>query len=57
MDTAKKAGAGTWNGTIYNRENGKSYSGTVTVRGRDALDLSGCVAVVLCRTATWTRIK
>ena len=57
MENAKKAGAGTWNGTIYNRENGKSYSGTVTVKGRDALDLSGCVAVVLCRTATWTRIK
>ena len=57
MENAKKSGASKWAGTLYNRENGKSYSGTVTVKGRDAVDLSGCVAAVLCRTVTWTRIK
>lgn len=57
MDDAKKSGAKAWAGTLYNRENGKSYSGTITVKSKDAVDLSGCVAVVLCRTATWTRIK
>ncbi|HZT49399.1 MAG TPA: DUF2147 domain-containing protein [Hyphomicrobiaceae bacterium] len=57
MDGAKKSGANAWAGTLYNRENGKSYSGTITVKSKDAVDLSGCVAVVLCRTATWTRIK
>ena len=36
---------------------GKSYSGTVTVKSKDAVDLSGCVAHVLCRTTTWTRVK
>ena len=24
---------------------------------KNALDLSGCVAVVLCRTTTWTRVN
>ncbi len=57
MDGAKKSGANAWAGTLYNRENGKSYSGTITVKSKDSVDLSGCVAVVLCRTATWTRIK
>ncbi len=57
MDGAKKNGANAWAGTLYNRENGKSYSGTITVKSKDSVDLSGCVAVVLCRTATWTRIK
>jgi len=57
MDGAKKSGASKWAGTLYNRENGKSYSGTVTVKTRDALELSGCVAAVLCRGVTFTRIK
>jgi uncharacterized protein (DUF2147 family) len=57
MENAKKSGANKWAGTLYNRENGKSYSGTVTVKSKDAVDLSGCVAAVLCRTVSWTRIK
>ena len=56
MENAKKSGV-KWSGTLYNRENGKSYSGTVTVKSKDAVDLAGCVAAVLCRTVTWTRIK
>ena len=57
MEGAKRSGDKAWEGTLYSRENGKSYAGTITVKGRDAVDLSGCVAVVLCRTATWTRVK
>jgi uncharacterized protein (DUF2147 family) len=57
MDGAKKSGASKWAGTLYNRENGKSYSGTVTVKTKDALELSGCVAAVLCRGVTFTRLK
>jgi len=57
MEGAKKTGDNKWAGTLYNREDGKSYSGTVTVKSKTALDLSGCVAVVLCKTVTWTRVK
>jgi uncharacterized protein (DUF2147 family) len=57
MENAKRAGANKWSGTLYNRENGKTYSGTITVRTRDSVDLSGCVAAVLCRSVTWTRIR
>jgi uncharacterized protein (DUF2147 family) len=56
LEGAKRTGDKGWAGTLYNRENGKSYSGTVTVKGRDALELSGCVLAVLCKTATWTRV-
>ena len=56
MANAKRSGEG-WEGTLYNRENGKSYSGTIKVKTKDALELSGCVMAVLCRTATWTRVK
>ena len=57
MENAQKNRADRWAGTLYNRENGKSYSGTVTVKTRDALELSGCVMAVLCRTVTWTRVR
>jgi uncharacterized protein (DUF2147 family) len=57
MENAKKSGDNKWAGTLYNRENGKSYSGTVTVKSKEAIDLAGCVAVVLCKSVTWTRVK
>lgn len=57
MEGAKKSGANKWSGTLYNRADGKSYSGTVTVKDKNTVDLSGCVALVLCRTTAWSRIK
>lgn len=57
MEGAKKAGTNKWSGTLYNRADGKSYSGTVTVKSKSELDLSGCVAAVFCKTTTFTRVK
>lgn len=57
MSGAQKSGANTWKGQLYNRENGGTYSGTLTVKSKNALDLSGCTAVVLCKTTTWTRVN
>jgi uncharacterized protein (DUF2147 family) len=54
---AKKTGANQWKGTIYNRADGGSYAGTLTVSSKNAIDLQGCTAVVLCKTVTWTRVK
>ena len=57
MQGAKKTGPNKWSGTLYNRADGKSYSGTLTVKSKDAIDLSGCVAAVFCKTTTFTRVK
>ena len=57
MQGAKKTGANKWSGTLYNRADGKEYSGTVTVKSKNSLDLSGCVAAVFCKTVTFTRVK
>ncbi len=57
MQGAKKTGTASWAGNLYNRADGKTYGGTVTVKSRDALDLAGCVAIVICKTLTWTRVK
>ena len=57
MDGAKKSGPAKWSGNLYNPNDGKTYAGTVTVKDKNTLDLSGCVALVLCRTSTWTRLN
>lgn len=57
MSGAKKTGAAEWKGQLYNRADGGTYSGTLTVKSKSAIDLSGCTAVVLCKTTTWTRIN
>ena len=57
MEGAKKSGDNKWAGTLYSRTDGKSYSGTLTVKSKDAVDLSGCVAAVFCKTTTFTRVK
>lgn len=57
MQDGKKTGPTKWSGSLYNRENGKTYSGSITVKSRNAIDLAGCVVVILCKTTTWTRLK
>lgn len=57
MQGAKKTGPNKWAGTLYNRADGKSYSGTLTVKSKNEVDLSGCVAAVFCKTSTFTRVK
>jgi uncharacterized protein (DUF2147 family) len=57
MQGAKKTGANKWAGSLYNRADGKSYSGTITVKSKNEVDLSGCVAAVFCKTTTFARVK
>jgi uncharacterized protein (DUF2147 family) len=45
-----------WSGTIYNADNGKSYSSDVTVAGPRKLEVRGCVMSILCGGETWTKI-
>lgn len=44
-------------GTVYNPDDGRTYSGTITMQGDNALRLQGCVVRPLCRNQTWTRIR
>ena len=57
MTNAKRSGANAWEGTLYNRADGKSYAGTITVKSADALELKGCVMAMFCKSLTWTRVK
>ncbi len=51
----KKKGADSWSGSLYNTEDGKTYSGTLKVLDANRIKLSGCVLAVLCKSQIWTR--
>lgn len=53
--SAKKAGPSKWAGKLYDRSDGKTYSGTITVTSRSSLFLAGCSMGVFCRSTIWAR--
>ncbi|KSB88224.1 hypothetical protein AS593_06425 [Caulobacter vibrioides] len=44
-------------GKVYKADDGKTYSGTITMANADTLKLKGCVVAPLCKTQTWTRVR
>ncbi len=51
----KADGPGSWTGSIYNPENGKTYDITMRALGAEKLEVEGCVLGVLCGSDTWSR--
>ncbi len=45
-----------WSGTIYNADNGRSYSSDVIAAGPRKLEVRGCVMSILCGGEIWTKI-
>lgn len=47
-----------WTGQVYNAEDGKTYSGSVTLTGATTLKLEGCaLGGLVCKAQTWTRVN
>ncbi|MCZ8314845.1 DUF2147 domain-containing protein [Phreatobacter sp.] len=58
MITMRPAGANAWEGSLYNFQDGKTYSGRMTMPNADSMSLSGCVlGGLVCRSQTWTRVN
>ena len=51
----KERGANQWVGQIYNSDNGKTYSGGLTLINPDLLRVRGCIFLILCGGENWTR--
>lgn len=50
------AGAGSYNGSITNPEDGKTYNGSGTLAG-NSLKMRGCVlGGLICKSQTWSRL-
>jgi uncharacterized protein (DUF2147 family) len=50
----QKTANGRWTGTIYNAEDGQSYSGSVEMIGPNRLKIEGCLGP-FCNHEFWTR--
>ena len=46
---------GEWSGDLYNTDDGKIYSGTISVKKPTELTLEGCLLKFLCKTEKWER--
>lgn len=57
MCGAKSQGDGSYRGSLTSTEDGKTYTGIVTMGG-NSLSLSGCVmGGLICKDETWSRVK
>ena len=53
----KPNGANKWSGSAFNPEDGKTYSGTMTLSG-STLTTAGCVmGGLICRSVKWNRMN
>jgi uncharacterized protein (DUF2147 family) len=54
----KPSGAGQWTGSVYDAEDGRTYTGKLTIVDERHIRVSGCVLVgLICQSQTWTRTK
>jgi uncharacterized protein (DUF2147 family) len=53
---APKIAPNQWKGELFNPQNGKLYTGTITFNEPDKLTLTGCLIAFLCQSETWTRV-
>jgi len=50
------AGDNKWKGSIYNPDDGRTYSASLKLNGR-VIQVKGCVAGILCKSDTFRRLK
>jgi uncharacterized protein (DUF2147 family) len=48
--------ANKWSGQVYNAEDGKTYSGSLTLQDANTIRLEGCIlGGLVCKSSKWTR--
>ena len=48
--------ANKWSGQVYNAEDGKTYSGSLTLQDANTIRLEGCIlGGLVCKGSTWSR--
>jgi len=56
LSNMRTVGTGAWSGTIYNPDDGKTYSSSMRLFGPSTMTVSGCVAGVLCKSMKFIRV-
>jgi uncharacterized protein (DUF2147 family) len=56
LDMKPGGTANKWSGQVYNAEDGKTYSGNLTLQDANTIKLEGCImGGLVCKAQTWTR--
>lgn len=53
----RQTSANKWEGQIYNSQDGRTYSASISMRDENTLQVQGCVLAVLCGGENWTRVE
>lgn len=53
----RETGANDWTGTIYNPDDGRTYSSNMRLQGADTMRVQGCVAAVFCKSMKFIRVN
>ncbi|MBV9433147.1 MAG: DUF2147 domain-containing protein [Hyphomicrobiales bacterium] len=54
----KPSGAAEWTGSLYDAENGRTYTGKLTILDERHIKVAGCVlGGLICESQTWTRTR
>ncbi|MGE0009063.1 MAG: DUF2147 domain-containing protein [Parvibaculaceae bacterium] len=56
LSDMKPAGENSWKGSIYNADDGRTYSATMSLSGK-TMKLKGCVAGIFCKTQTFRKLN
>jgi uncharacterized protein (DUF2147 family) len=51
------AGTNYWTGTIYNPDDGNTYSSNMQLQGGNTMRVQGCVASVFCKSMKFIRVN
>jgi uncharacterized protein (DUF2147 family) len=54
--TAKQAGPNKWKGTIYNSDDGHTYSSSFSLDGNNTMNVKACVSI-FCKKIVFTRVN
>jgi uncharacterized protein (DUF2147 family) len=57
LTALRPTGSGKWKGQVYVPKLGRKVGSTVTMASRNQMKVSGCFAMVLCKTQVWTRVS
>ncbi len=55
--TPRAGGQASWNGEIYNSEDGRTSQGRISLAAPDTLRVEGCVLGFLCGGENWQRVN
>ena len=56
LSNMKPNGENSWKGSIYNADDGRTYSATMVLSGT-VIKLKGCVAGIFCKTNTFNKVN